>query len=206
MLYTNFGFFTRKSALQQGAMHFENEDGQDFYALLAVVMQHQGPYEFQSVYGAWVTLNTDQSVRNVYADPSALVPDGAHLLGLDMEPDGIETGMVWDEATTSFLPAPVVIAVPHEISDRQFFQTLANRGLISKQEALAAVKVGELPPAMLALIGQILDEDAAFAVEMAISGATIFERDHPDTELLAYLYGWDDAALDDIWIEAGNLK
>lgn len=207
MIIVNFGFFSTSSV--GGVLYHINDEGQDWYNIRPALTSWEpmtGAF-VDAVFGAWASVREDGTIWYVTDDPSRLVPDNSYVIGIDGDVSDIEAGMLWDKEANILLPKPPEAPyVPREISDRQFFQTLANRGLITKQEALAAVKVGELPPAMLALIGQILDEDAAFAVEMAISGATIFERNHPDTELLAYLYGWDDAALDDIWIEAGNLK
>jgi hypothetical protein len=50
-------------------------------------------------------------------------------------------------------PAPVIVApAPVIISDRQFFQTLAVEGRITEDEALAAVKTGELPATLQTLV------------------------------------------------------
>lgn len=215
MTVTNLGRFYQyqpeawPAGFPSGVMFLRNEDGMDWFETVATLGQirpDNGSF-VSAIAGAFAMIDDKGVVTNVEADPHKLVPFARTVLMVDADPSEIEVGAIYDDVDSVFRPAPPPApVVPHLISDRQFFQTLANRSLISKAEALAAVKVGELPAAMLALIGQILDEEAAFAVEMAISGATTFERDHPDTELLAYLYGWDDAALDEIWIEAGNLK
>jgi hypothetical protein len=101
------------------------------------------------------------------------------------------------------LPAPE-IAVPRSISDRQFFQQLAVMGLIGPTEALAAVKTGELPGVLQALVDQ-MDEDARFATEMILSGATQFERSHPLVGQLAAAVGWPPEQIDQFWIAASQL-
>jgi hypothetical protein len=71
-------------------------------------------------------------------------------------------------------------AVPG-ISDRQFFQALAlpPYEIITMAEALAAVKTGELPAALAAIVAAIPDPVARFNAEMILSGATTFEATHP---------------------------
>ncbi|MBK3798650.1 hypothetical protein GAY33_05290 [Azospirillum brasilense] len=79
---------------------------------------------------------------------------------------------------TPFEPPAVPDPVPASISDRQFFQQLAVDGYISQAEALAAVKTGDVPAILLALIADMPD-DERFAAEMLLSGATTYERAHP---------------------------
>lgn len=210
MIHTNFGFFTVSAQQKQGFLHFTNEDGDDFYDLLRGLVQHESAFEHQSVYGAWVTLNEDQTVRNVYADPSALVPAGAYVLGLDMDPDDIEVGMIWDEATTTLLPAPdPEPVVPEVISDRQFFQQLAEQNEITWTEAEDAVGPGVLPASMQALIDQLPpgdDGNDQARARVALRGATTFERSHPLTETIRQLFGWTEAELDEFWIAASVIR
>ena len=89
--------------------------------------------------------------------------------------------------------------VPASISDRQFFQALALRGLISEAEALAAVKTGAIPTQLQAAVDTIKDEAQHFAAVMLISGATVFERAHPMAAMLGQAIGKDSADLDDLW-------
>lgn len=85
--------------------------------------------------------------------------------------------------------------VPQTISDRQFFQALAAEGIISQEEALSAVRVGEIPPALQTLIAG-LPENQQFAATMIISGATVFDRGHPLTAQIGAAYDWTDAQID----------
>lgn len=95
--------------------------------------------------------------------------------------------------------------VPDEISDRQFAQALADLGVISRAEALAFVKRGEVPAALQAAIDAIPGEEERFAADMQVSGATTFERQHPSTLALAQALGWSDAQMDDLWRRAADL-
>lgn len=94
--------------------------------------------------------------------------------------------------------------VPASISDRQFFQQLAVVGVITQDEALAAVKTGTIPVAMQALVAG-LPADQQFGAEMLLSGATIFYRNHPLTISFGNAYGWTPSQIDDFFIAAGNL-
>jgi hypothetical protein len=99
-------------------------------------------------------------------------------------------------------PAP---AVPEEISDRQFFQQLANMQVITKGEALAAVKTGEIPATLQAFIDSFEDAGQKFAAEMTVSGAVTFRRSHPMTNLLAAGMGWTAEQVDALWTAAAAL-
>lgn len=96
-------------------------------------------------------------------------------------------------------PAPV----PQSISDRQFFQQLAAQGVISEDEALASC-AAVIPAPLLALIEQ-LPSDQQFAAKMLVSGATVFERNHPMTIAIASAYGWTSDQLDAFFIAAATL-
>ena len=101
-------------------------------------------------------------------------------------------------------PPPEPEPVPDEISDRQFFQQLAVLGVITQQEALAAVATGTIPSAMAALIDQ-LPEAQQFPAQMLVSGATTFRRSHPISGFIGGLYGWTDEQADDLWLAAALL-
>lgn len=105
-------------------------------------------------------------------------------------------------------PAKLAIAsVPPEvISDRQFAQALAKQGVISKDEALALVKRGEVPPALQAVIDNVSDDEERFDLDMAVSGATTFERSNPSTESLAAALGWSSDQMDELWTYAASIR
>ncbi|WP_342151004.1 hypothetical protein [Methylorubrum sp. SB2] len=115
--------------------------------------------------------------------------------GQRIEPD--------DGTPVSEMPAP--LAVLPAISDRQFAQALADLGVIARAEALAFVKRGEVPAPLQAAIDAIPDADARFAAEMQVSGATLFERTHPSTLVLAQALGWSEAQTDELWRRGAGL-
>lgn len=99
---------------------------------------------------------------------------------------------------------PVVPAIPSEISDRQFFHVLAKRGMITQQEALSAVKTGDMPQALENLILS-LPEEARFDARILLEGAVTFRRDHPLTLAFGQGFGLTSAQIDELWIEASQL-
>lgn len=101
-------------------------------------------------------------------------------------------------------PPVVVEPVPDTISDRQFFQQLAIAKVISQEEALAAVKTGDIPSALSGFIAPLPD-DQRFNAEMLLSGATIFARAHPLTEAIGAAQGMTPAQVDDFFRAAAAL-
>lgn len=100
-----------------------------------------------------------------------------------------------------YVPPPE--PVPAEISDRQFFQQLAVAGIITEEQALAA-NAAVIPPPLLAIIGQMPSGDQ-FAAKMLVSGATVFQHNHPMTEAIGAAYGWTAAQIDDFFRAAALL-
>lgn len=99
---------------------------------------------------------------------------------------------------------PIPATVPLVISDRQFFQQLAVQGVITQDEAIAAVATGTLPSSMATLVN-MLPPDQQFAANMLLKGATQFERSNPMVPVLGQAYGWNAAQLDQLWIAASLL-
>lgn len=93
--------------------------------------------------------------------------------------------------------APVLIT-PETISDRQFFQGLAVRGLINEDEAIAAVSSGSIPSAMQAFIAA-LPAEQQFSARMLLAGAVEFHRSHPLTEAFGAMQGLSSDQLDELW-------
>lgn len=117
--------------------------------------------------------------------------------------DEVSPGYTFD-GQAFFPPLASPPPVPQEISERQFFQQLANDGRITQQEALDAVGSGVIPAAMEDLIGE-LPSDNQFAVRMLVRGATVFRRNHPVVALIGQIYGMNDAQIDVLWSEAAQL-
>lgn len=120
-----------------------------------------------------------------YGVPGSTLENGTHYI------------RTVDPAT---LPAPV----PSSISDRQFFQQLAVQKLITEAEAEDAVAPGTIPASLAALI-EFLPEQARHPARMLLKGATVFDRDHEMTDTIAWLYGFDTAAVDDLFRSAAAL-
>lgn len=94
--------------------------------------------------------------------------------------------------------------VPHVISDRQFFQQLAAVGIITAEEALAAVGPGEIPAAMLTMVAALPEADQ-FPARMLLTGATQFDRSHPLVPMFGAAFGWTGAQVDAFWTAAAAL-
>lgn len=104
--------------------------------------------------------------------------------------------------TELFVEPPVIIPV---ISDRQFFQQAAIAGMITQEEALAAVKTGAVPAILQAIIDQIQDPVQNFAATMLISGATEFERTHPMVSLIGAALNMTTEQIDAFFLAASLL-
>lgn len=102
----------------------------------------------------------------------------------------------------TYTPPPPL--APASISDRQFFQQLAVQGIISQNDALAAVKTGAIPDALQQLINA-LPSDQQFGATMIVSGATTFERNHPLTIAIGTAYGWTADQMDALFSAAAAL-
>ncbi|OAS22836.1 hypothetical protein [Methylobacterium platani] len=114
------------------------------------------------------------------------------------ERDALATQLAAVQAAPGSAPAAAAI------SDRQFFQALAQAGAITPDAALAAVMTGVLPAPIAAAV-EALPEGERFAARMLLSGATAFERGHPMVAQLGAALGYDAAALDALWREAAAL-
>jgi hypothetical protein len=99
---------------------------------------------------------------------------------------------------------PIPPSIPTEISDRQFFQQLATQGIVSQDDALAAVKVGILPSPLQAIVNG-LPADQQFSAEMLLCGAIAFQRSHPLTAAISAAYGWTAEQVDAFFIAAAAL-
>lgn len=100
------------------------------------------------------------------------VPDGKVAISWTLTDDGTT---ITRTPTLVDVPPPAPPPVPDTISDRQFFQALALLGMISTDEALSAVKTGEIPSAMASFIATMPATDQ-FNAQMLLAGATVFER------------------------------
>jgi hypothetical protein len=106
-----------------------------------------------------------------------------------------------DPAVLAFLNPPP--PVPSSISDRQFFQQLAFEGIITEDDALAS-NAAVIPPPLLAIIDG-MPASQQFAAKMLVSGATVFQRNHPMTLAIGAAYGWNAAQIDAFFQSAAAL-
>lgn len=103
------------------------------------------------------------------------------------------------------LARDIVNLTPGVISDRQFAQGLAARGLITRPEALAFVQTGALPALLAAYVDGIADESARFDTKMLLTGAKEFRRDHPLVGSMGVALGFSAADLDAFWTQCAAL-
>lgn len=103
------------------------------------------------------------------------------------------------------VPPVEPVYVPSVVSDRQFFQMAALSGLITHEEALAAVTVGAVPAILQSIVDGIEDPTQKFGAQMLLSGATIFDRNHPLTEAVGVHLGWTSEQIDQFFIRAAQL-
>ena len=108
--------------------------------------------------------------------------------------------------TYAYFDAPPQESFFSTISDRQFFQALATEpyNMITKEEAIAAVKTGDIPKVMLEVIQNFPDEQK-FSVEMILSGATSFERTSPLVDLFGKSQGLNQEEINQFWYFAQTL-
>jgi hypothetical protein len=109
------------------------------------------------------------------------------------------------DGNTADPPEPDFVPVPPVISDRQFFQQAAVMSIITQAEALAAVQTGAIPAVLQSVVDGITDPDQKFAATMLLSGATVFERNHPFTEAVGAALGWTSVQVDQFFIAAAQL-
>ena len=102
-------------------------------------------------------------------------------------------------------------ATPPEISDRQFFDGLRKRGIISDAEFLSAVSVGAIPQAMQDIMDTPQFQAALDQIGMdlisakgLIMGARTFEYDSPLTPMFAQAFGWTMEQARQFWIECAS--
>jgi hypothetical protein len=109
------------------------------------------------------------------------------------------------EGNTPTPPSPDLLPVPQIISDRQFFQQAAIDGIITQQEALDAVKTGTIPAMLQNIVDSISDSMDKFNAQMLLSGATVFERNHPLVATIENSLNWNSEQVDQFFRNASKL-
>lgn len=125
-------------------------------------------------------------------------PPGYIVTGYHFE---MQDGKVVQVLETQAIPPPPLAP----LSRRQFFQVAAMMGLITHDEALAAVQHGTIPAVLDNFVNQIEDPDQKFAAQMLIAGASEFERHHPLTEQFGGYLNLSAEQLDHMWQLGGQL-
>lgn len=198
----DYGVFTRYTPdlpntdprVLMGVMWFKNEAGADWY-------------EFQKLLpnsGTYMTVEATGRIRVSSPDPTMLVPDGLRVVRIADAKTNAEIEGKFIDLKTGVLSDPPPV-VPVVISRRQFFQQLAVLGIITKDEALSAMRNGSTPAALNTLVQAIPDAGERFDAEMLVSGATDFLRYHPVTIQIGSAFGMTPAEIDQFFIDAGAL-
>lgn len=116
---------------------------------------------------------------------------------------GAEIGGTYSGGVFTPPEQPVVPpSVPEVISRRQFYEQLEVDGIISKAEALAAMKTGTLPAALQAVVDGMTDENAKYDAEMKLVGATDFYRTSALVMVFAIVIQWSEERVDQFWTDA----
>lgn len=178
----------------------QEETGEDWYAYSRRVWNILGGMDATGT--VKLVLDAAGTVLLANRDASRLMPPVGRVIelagaGAEEPPLGatLVDGRFIGKAGES-PPSPLV--VPREISDRQFFQGLALKGLISEEEAISAVSTGALPAAFETLIGQLSAADR-FTARMLLSGATSFLRTNPLVDTLGAMLGMGPEEIDELW-------
>ena len=150
----------------------------------------------------WIIAGDDRQVYSSARASTIAIGDKAYKTWLAQ--GNVPTRIASMDELKDVLIAAGVINVPQTISDRQFFQQLAIAKVISQEEALAAVKTGDIPSALSGFIAALPDA-ARFNAEMLLSGATLFQRAHPLTDAIAAAQGMTPEQVDEFFRQAAKL-
>jgi hypothetical protein len=166
--------------------------GQQLGAISTFIQRNAGKWIIQAVADEIDRLFPQNNLLIEIKDVDPNIGDPQAAFGQRVfDPDTNEIGDV--------LPAPLM-----PLSRRQFFQIGAVKGLITYDEALAAVQHGAIPASVEAYINS-LPADQQFGARMLVAGASEFDRYNPMTESLAHFLGLTDDDLDALWQEGALL-
>lgn len=184
-------------AQMQPVLIFRDENGADWFDLA-----RDYPHAF------YIACDEENRIISMTDDYQQSQIADYTLVGLDNNfgftfgPGGTVYGATW---TGSEIILKASAIAPDEISRRQFFQQLAVAGIITKAEALAAMKSGAVPQALQAIIDALPTEQDRFNAEMLVVGADTFYRAHPLTETVRLAMQWTEEQRDSFWLEASKL-
>lgn len=112
---------------------------------------------------------------------------------------GLERAPEQEQPPVDAPPSAIVI------SRRQFYHALAARSIIERDDARAALRIGEIPEALVAILDTLEDPDQQFAAELHLTGSNDFVSDHPLVSLFAASQGWDADQIREFFTEAAQL-
>ena len=91
------------------------------------------------------------------------------------------------------------------ISRRQFYQQAALAGIITKQEAKAAITTGTIPAMLQTIVDALPDENQQFDAEMKLIGAFTFERQDPLVAVVGVTLNLTEQQINDFFTAASLL-
>jgi len=159
----------------------------------------------------WIVNGDETRVYSSARAQYVSVDDQTYVAWLAGDGGRVPTRIVSEEELLDVLreQAPEVLPAEQkpivDISDRQFFQILAIRQMITQAEALAAVKTGDIPAALQTVVDGISDADQKFDAEMLLSGAVTFQRQHPLVNGFGPAFGMTPSDIDNLWRDAAAL-
>lgn len=125
---------------------------------MTIVVKHQRED------GSYVIERDGMPYHVLPSDPIwSVVEEAASLYTLEPEP----------------APPPPPAMPPRNVSLRQLLRALVATGFISKAEALAAARTGDIPASLRAPLFAAVDADAAFEIELAWAAMYEAERASP---------------------------
>jgi len=105
-----------------------------------------------------------------------------------------------------YVETPAAVVYP-DLSDRQFFQGLAEFGIITWEEAEQAVGPGTLPAQFAAILEVAFAGDPLMLsrARVKVTGATKFEYADPMVPLIRLHMGWTPEQLNEFWLTCANI-
>lgn len=104
------------------------------------------------------------------------------------------------------IPDDVLDAAMPAISDRQFFQGLAEEQIIGWEEAEAACGSGIIPTELLGYLEEIPDEVERKRARLKVIAATVYLITDPLVPLIAARKGWTPQRTRDFWAFCASLN
>ena len=95
--------------------------------------------------------------------------------------------------------------VPEEIADWQFWGQLRAMGVVTPEEAMAAIGNGAIPAIINDAIEALpITSEQKMDIREQVMGAVNFRRHNAQTEFLRQMMGWSEEATDALWSAASQ--